>query len=145
MNGQEVTGLSRAEVVGLLREPRLEVTLVVSRQEVVEEGEAEEVSIRTHTVKLSPFTLSFLPSVTLVNSLLSHYPLVHNSGQDSTDAGHSLVQHRVCWSRGHSLWTDNPWLSWRYGYLHQEYCTGWSSRTGETTPTLYIHFLSLRR
>ncbi len=43
VNGQEVTRLNRKEVVELLREPRTEVCIVVSRQETVEEQEAEEV------------------------------------------------------------------------------------------------------
>ncbi len=44
VNGQEVTGLSRKEVVSLLRQPRINVSIVVSRQETVDEQEAEEVS-----------------------------------------------------------------------------------------------------
>ena len=41
VNGVEVAGMSRPEVVQLLRESHDTVTLVVSRQEVVEEEEQE--------------------------------------------------------------------------------------------------------
>lgn len=43
VNRREVTGLARVEVVSLLREPRTEVDIVVSRQETIDEQEADEV------------------------------------------------------------------------------------------------------
>ena len=43
VNDTDVSGLSRPEVVQLLRNAKESVTLVISRQEVVEEQEEEEV------------------------------------------------------------------------------------------------------
>ncbi len=40
----DVSGLGRPEVVQLLREAKDSVTIVISRQEVVEEEEGQEVS-----------------------------------------------------------------------------------------------------
>ena len=42
VNGRPVTGLTRSEVVSLLRQAQGDVTLVVSRHEVVDEQDAEE-------------------------------------------------------------------------------------------------------
>ena len=49
VNGRPVTGLTRSEVVSLLRQAQGDVTLVVSRHEVVDEQDTEEV--RPHPLK----------------------------------------------------------------------------------------------
>ena len=49
VNGRPVTGLTQSEVVSLLRQAQGDVTLVVSRHEVVDEQDTEEV--RPHPLK----------------------------------------------------------------------------------------------
>ena len=49
VNGRPVTGLTRSEVVSLLRQAQGDITLVVSRHKVVDEQDAEEV--RPHQLK----------------------------------------------------------------------------------------------
>ena len=49
VNGRPVTGLTRSKVVSLLRQAQGDVTLVISKHEVVDEQDAEEV--RPHPLK----------------------------------------------------------------------------------------------
>ena len=54
MDGSVVEGLSQPEVVQLLRESQGSVSLLISRQEVIEKQEEAEVRLEPTTVMMSP-------------------------------------------------------------------------------------------
>ena len=74
MDGSVVEGLSQTEVVQLLRESQGSVSLLISRQQVIEKQEETEVRLEPTIVMMSPHDIIVnIYTCTDVLNLLVHY------------------------------------------------------------------------